>query len=102
MQAFAYTCPKPSVTHQPFGYTDDLCQAQFSAVQEKFPQALRCASMQLGDFLVWASKQPWFANTVISVMGDHTMDMLSAKANVPKDEPLYWTNFVLNSALPRP
>lgn len=89
-------------THQPFGFADDLCQAQFSAVQEKFPQALRCASMQLGDFLVWASKQPWFANTVISVMGDHTMDMLSAKANVPKDEPLYWTNFVLNSALPRP
>ena len=89
-------------THQPFGYTDDLCQAQFSAVQEKFPQALRCASMQLGNFLLWASKQPWFANTVISIMGDHTMDMLSAKANVPKDEQLYWTNFLLNSALPRP
>lgn len=89
-------------THQPFGYTDDLCQVKFTDEQGKFPQALRCASMQLGEFLDWAGKQPWFANTVIAVMGDHTMDMLSAKANVPLHEQLYWTNFILNSALPRP
>jgi phosphoglycerol transferase len=35
-------------------------------------------------------------------MGDHTMDMLSAKANVPLHEQLYWTNFILNSTLPLP
>jgi phosphoglycerol transferase len=89
-------------THQPFGYTDDLCQVKFTDEQGKFPQALRCASMQLGEFLDWAGKQPWFANTVIAVMGDHTMEMLSTKANVPLHEKLYWTNFILNSALPRP
>lgn len=89
-------------THQPFGYTDDFCQVKFTDEQGKFPQALRCASMQLGEFLEWAGKQPWFANTVIAVMGDHTMEMLSAKANIPLHEKLHWTNFILNSALPRP
>ena len=89
-------------THQPFGYTDELCQENVTDKEGKFPQALRCASMQLSEFLDWASKQPWFTNTVISVMGDHTMDMLSAKANVPPHEQLYWTNFILNSTLPLP
>ena len=89
-------------THQPFGYTDELCQEKITDEQGKFPQALRCASAQLSEFLDWARKQPWFANTVISVMGDHTMEMLSAKANVSPHEQLYWTNFILNSALPRP
>lgn len=89
-------------SHQPFGYTDDLCQEKFADTQEEYPKALRCASMQLGDFLAWASKQPWFASTVIAVMGDHTLDHLSAKANVPPHEQLYWTNFILNSAIPRP
>ncbi|WP_298767405.1 LTA synthase family protein [uncultured Fibrobacter sp.] len=89
-------------THQPFGYTDELCQEQFSASQEKYPQSLRCASFQLAEFLDWASKQSWFEKTTIAVMGDHTLDMLSAKANVPKHEQLYWTNFILNSALPLP
>lgn len=89
-------------THQPVGYIDDLCQEKFTDTKEKFPRSLHCASMQLGEFLDWASQQPWYANTVISVMGDHTLDMLSAKANIPPHEQLYWTNFVLNSALPRP
>lgn len=30
------------------------------------------------------------------------MDMLSAKANIPPHEQLYWTNFILNSTLPLP
>lgn len=89
-------------THQPFGYTDELCQEKITDKQGKFPQALRCASMQLSEFLDWASKQPWYVNTVISVMGDHTMEMLSAKANIPPHEQLYWTNFILNSTLPLP
>ena len=89
-------------THQPLGYTDDLCQKKFTDESGKFPQALRCASMQLGEFLDWASGQPWYANTVISVMGDHTMEMLSAKANVSPHEQLYWTNFILNSTLSLP
>lgn len=67
-----------------------------------FPQSLQCASRQLADFLAWAESRPWFKNTVIAVMGDHTMEMLSAKAGVPKSEQLYWTNFILNPALPAP
>ena len=88
-------------THQP-GFVDDSCQAQFADMQGKLPQSLRCASFQLARFLDWARSQPWYANTVISVMGDHAMPSLSSKANIPLDETLYWTNFILNSALPTP
>lgn len=88
-------------THQP-GFVDDSCQAQFTDTQGVLPQSLRCASFQLAKFLDWASKQPWYANTVISVMGDHAMPALSSKAKIPPDEILYWTNFILNSALQRP
>ena len=37
--------------------------------------------------------------TVISVMGDHTMPSLSGKAGVPPTDSLYWTNFIINSAV---
>ena len=88
-------------THQP-GFADDSCQVQFPDTQGKLPQSLRCASSQLASFLDWASKQSWYTNTVISVMGDHAMPALSSKAKIPPDETLYWTNFILNSALQRP
>lgn len=88
-------------THQP-GFADDSCKVRFSDSQGRFPQSLRCASFQLAEFLDWASKQSWFASTVVAVMGDHTLDMLSAKANVSPHEQLYWTNSILNSALPLP
>ena len=88
-------------THQP-GFVDDSCQAQFADMQGKLPQSLRCASFQLARFLDWASSQPWYANTVISVMGDHAMPSLSSKAKISLDETLYWTNIILNSALPKP
>ena len=88
-------------THQP-GFADDSCQVQFPNTQGKLPQSLRCASSQLTSFLDWASKQSWYANTVISVMGDHAMPALSSKAKIPPDEILYWTNFILNSALQHP
>ena len=88
-------------THQP-GFVDDSCQVQFADTQGTLPQSLRCASFQLAKFLEWARSQPWFANTVISVMGDHAMPPLSSKANIPPDETLYWTNIILNSALPTP
>jgi phosphoglycerol transferase len=88
-------------THQP-GFVDDSCQTQFTDAQEKLPLSLRCASSQLARFLDWASKQPWYTNTVISVMGDHAMPQLSSKAKIPPNETLYWTNIILNSALPLP
>lgn len=89
-------------THQPEGYVDAQCAKEFSGVEAKLPTALRCASKQLNDFISWAKKQPWFENTVISVMGDHTMPNLSPKANVPLSDSLYWINFIVNSSIKGP
>ena len=35
-------------------------------------------------------------------MGDHTMPVLSAKAGVLPSDSLYWTNFIINSAVTTP
>lgn len=86
-------------THQPEGYVDDQCTKEFDTIDGNFPKAVRCASKMLDDFLNWAKQQPWYDNTVISVMGDHSMPMLSAKINIPPSDSLYWTNFIINSAV---
>ena len=89
-------------THQPEGYVDSLCAIALDEALETLPKALHCASRQLYEFIEWAQKQPWFDNTVISVMGDHTMQMLSTKAHVPFGDSLYWTNFIVNSSVKTP
>ncbi|MBO4713017.1 MAG: LTA synthase family protein [Fibrobacter sp.] len=89
-------------THQPEGYVDAQCAKEFAEVNGGLPKALRCASKQLDEFLIWAKQQPWYANTVISVMGDHTMPSLSPKAGIPVSDSLYWTNFIINSAVTTP
>lgn len=92
-------------THQPFGYLDDSCKITLKNVgfeekdDNRFPAALRCASMQLASFVEWIKEQPWSENTVISVMGDHTSPMLSNKAGVAPTDSVYWTNFIVNSAV---
>ncbi len=92
-------------THQPYGYLDDSCKVALKNIgfEEKednsFPAALRCASMQLSSFIGWIKEQPWFSNTVISVMGDHAMPSLSSKAGVAPTDSLYWTNFIINSTV---
>lgn len=89
-------------THQPEGFLDDSCVAQFNVNEGKLPRVLRCTSRQLFDFLQWAKKQSWYNNTVISVMGDHAMPMLSPKANVSSTDSLYWINFIVNSKIQGP
>ncbi|MBO4828525.1 MAG: LTA synthase family protein [Fibrobacter sp.] len=89
-------------THQPEGFLDEICSKEIEGVEDLFPKVLRCASKQLGDFLIWMKQQPWYENTVISVMGDHTMPVLSAKAGVSPSDSLYWTNFIINSAVTTP
>lgn len=90
-------------THQPRGYLDDSCRAALKEIGitdiklNYFPEALRCASMQLESFINWMREQPWFNKTVIFVMGDHTAPLLSTKAGVSQSDSLYWTNFVINS-----
>lgn len=85
-------------THQPNGYLDSSCAKIFKDVNGEFPKVLHCASKMLNDFIEWAKNEPWYKNTAIVIMGDHTMQMLSAKANVPLNDSLYFTNFILSSA----
>ena len=85
-------------THQPEGYVDDSCKTLFKDVEGAFPKALRCASYQLKNFIVWAKKQSWYDKTVIAVMGDHDMPMLSIKVGVSANDSLKWKNFVINSS----
>ena len=89
-------------THLPYGYLDDSCKSNFAEVKGKIPKVLRCASKQLGDFLMWAQDQKWFENTVIAIMGDHTMPSLATKLNWPKQDSLYWVSFILNSSISTP
>lgn len=89
-------------THQPEGYVDALCSKVFANVDGNFPKSLRCASKQLNEFVAWLRQQPWYENTVISIMGDHVMGTLSVKANVPSTDSLYWTNFIINSTVNSP
>lgn len=89
-------------THQPEGYVDSVCTKEFEKVEGKLPKAIHCSSKQLYDFIIWAKQQPWYENTVISVMGDHTMPMLSPKVGIPKTDSLYWTNFIINSSVQKP
>ena len=89
-------------THQPEGYVDAQCAKELADVKGNLPKALHCASRQMNEFLIWAKQQSWYANTVISVMGDHTMLSLSPKAGIPVSDSLYWTNFIVNSAVNTP
>lgn len=89
-------------THQPYGYLDDSCKAHLKEINiveneaNHFPEALRCASMQLELFINWMKNQPWFENTVVFVMGDHVQPNLSSKAGVSQSDTLYWINFAIN------
>lgn len=89
-------------THQPEGFVDSLCAIELNRSLTPLPKSLRCASKNLNEFIEWAKNRPWYENTIISVMGDHTMPMLSTKANVPLSDSLYWVNFVINSVLETP
>lgn len=92
-------------THQPQGFLDDSCKVSLKEADvsednvNRFPEALRCASMQLESFINWMREQPWFEKTVVFVMGDHATPSLSTKAGLPQSESLYWTNFVINAQL---
>lgn len=80
-------------THQPNGYVDESCNY---SEDTPFKNALRCTSNKVGKLLAWMSEQPWFENTIVLVVGDHTQQMLSEKAGLPKDEKLYAMSFLLN------
>lgn len=85
-------------THFPEGNLSDGCFVS-ETESSQYPSILRCASRQIDDFLQWAKKQSWYENTVIFIVGDHTWSTFTELLNLPKEDPLYWVNIVVNSQI---
>lgn len=85
-------------THQPHGYISDNCPERPMQGEEQYPFAIQCASKQIKDFLNWAKTQPWYTNTTIAIMGDHSSYKASAAVGVPAGTSLYWINLFINSS----
>lgn len=85
-------------SHFPEGYISEGCFVS-ETESSRYPSALRCASKQLNAFLKWAKNQDWYENTTIVVVGDHSWITFTDLLKLPKDEPLYWINFFINSQI---
>ena len=56
-------------THHVDGHICGLCGDEYP---EQLANVLVCADNQIQDFLDWCALQPWYADTVIVIQGDHT------------------------------
>lgn len=55
-------------THHPKGYQCPLCENKYP---EGLSNIIRCNSKQIGNFVDWIKKQPFYENTTIIITGDH-------------------------------
>lgn len=55
-------------THRPEGYICERCDNKYS---EQYANVISCADRQIADFLGWLSKQDFYENTTVIVVGDH-------------------------------
>lgn len=83
-------------SHFPEGYLSEGCEISGNE-SSQFPSVLRCSSRMLDSFLKWVKDQDWYENTTIVVVGDHSWGTFTDLLKLPKDEPLYWINFFMNS-----
>ena len=59
-------------THFPNGYRCQLCEKNY---KRRYPNVVRCSSLQLSEFISWIQGQDFYENTTIVLCGDHlTMD----------------------------
>ena len=56
-------------THFPNGYRCDLCKNDWS---NYYGNSLSCSDRQITDFVKWCETQPWYEDTLIVIVGDHT------------------------------
>lgn len=55
-------------THASDGYLSDFCE---EVSDNKYLNAINCASYQLNEFINWVKKQDFYKNTTIIISGDH-------------------------------
>lgn len=56
-------------THHPSGYYCELCEKTY---EQKYANIISCSSKQAADFVAWIQEQPWYENTTVVLVGDHT------------------------------
>jgi len=74
-------------THFPDGYICSLCGSDHD---ETAANVVSCTDRQLGEFIAWCKQQPFFADTVIVITGDHPrMDAVLVDGVAWEDRTVY-------------
>ncbi len=95
-QPFAFTMLTVD-THFPSGYVCNLCKNEFA---EQYENVVSCASRQIYEFVEWIKAQPFYENTTIIIIGDHTsMDNEYMTRVGAKGEQRRVYNCIINSAV---
>ena len=68
-------------THNPAGFVCAKCPDTYD---DQYANVISCADSQILDFVEWVKTQPWYENTTIVIMGDHTT-MVSSFIEYPED-----------------
>lgn len=76
-------------------FADGICKRRFGA-DLNLKNVVSCASLQISQFVEWLSKQPFYENTTVVMLGDHLMMNNSFTPDM-KRHPL---NIFINTAYP--
>ena len=67
-QPFNFSFPTVDA-HHPSGYVCELCGDEY---EHPLANVLRCTDNQVADFVAWCEEQPFWEDTVLIIVGDHT------------------------------
>lgn len=84
-------------THFPYGFYNSNCEIKPDDSKEEslFKATVQCASFDLGNFISWCQKQPFYENTTIIITGDHLFPGSHLVSYVRPNRS--WINVFLNS-----
>ncbi len=83
-------------THSPSGYLCEQCDTRF---QEDYANVISCADRQIADFITWLQAQPFYENTTVVIVGDHSsMNNGFFDRNAPDNYQRLIYNCFLNAA----
>ena len=88
-----------TVDTHPNGYICDLCDKDY-APGEEYQAVFECGDRQVDEFVKWAQEQDWYEDTLIVLMGDHTMPQECAAKIYPDgydDSRRKWIDVFVNA-----
>ncbi len=53
-------------------FSDNLCERKYGS-DNNLQNVVSCSSLQIGNFVEWIKRQPFYENTTIVLLGDHLM-----------------------------